>query len=48
MIRIDTLQISEDLKKAGLDGKLAKEFANKFNLNISWYFSINYHEALFS
>lgn len=31
-MEIDTLQISEDLKKAGLDSKLAKEFANQFKL----------------
>ena len=29
-MKIDTLQISEDLQKAGLDSNVAKEFAHKF------------------
>lgn len=31
-MRIDTLQISEDLKKAGADSKIAKELAHQFKL----------------
>lgn len=36
-IMLDTLKISEDLKKSGLDSKIAKELANKFKQSLRWF-----------